>query len=263
MPTTNALWCLRLCVAVQCLSAARNAWEGVDAIHEWLFEKAGLLEAANLTGQIAAVLLMIVAVSAILKPQRWLLALCCLWMFAIAFATKDNPGSESDTLALLAHAVRIALPIGLALLLPKSKKRIFGADAPPPIATWLLVLGCSATFAAHGIEAVRHNPEFTMLIFGSADWINWEPSQANVETILTVIGVHDFILVALLLLRRWRWVAGWMAFWGFTTALSRMTAMGDDVWYETFIRVANGGVPLALFLAWWQLVSPNAHRRHS
>ena len=79
-------------------------------------------------------------------------------------------------------------------------------------------------------------------------------SQASAEQLLTVIGLQDFILAALLLLRRWRWIAGWMAIWGLATALSRVTSMGVDSWHQSVLRLANGGVPLTLFLAWHHLI---------
>ena len=123
---------------------------------------------------------------------------------------------------------------------------------------WLLLLGASSTFIAHGIEAFEHYGRFVDLLIGSASRVGLRLSQSSAETALTVIGVQDFLLVALLLLRRWRWVAGWMAFWGFATALSRMTTMGSGSWHQTAVRVANGGVPLAIFLAWRPLFRPNS-----
>ena len=39
-----------------------------------------------------------------------------------------------------------------------------------------------------------------------------------------------------------------MAFWGLVTALSRPLAMGLESWPETAVRIANGGLPLVLYI---------------
>ena len=256
--STSALWCLRVTVAGQCLAAARTAWVAGSEVNDWLFMKAGLPEdITSRIDQFAAGALLAVAASAIVRPIRALLLFSAAWMVAVAFAIWTNPGSMVDDLAPIAHAVRVAAPLGLKLLQPGSGKKLTRSTARASIALWVLLLGVAATFVAHGLEALQHHGKFVDLIIGSAKtWLGWSISQSDAERLLTVIGIQDLILVALLLLRRWLWVAGWMAFWVISTALSRMTSMGGGSWHQSLIRIANGGVPLALFLAWWQLVRP-------
>jgi len=220
--------------------------------------EAGLPEnVASLIDQLAAGVLLAVAVSAIVRPIRALLLFSAAWMVAVSFAIWTNPGSTVDDLAPIAHAVRVAAPLGLIFLLPRSGEKLTLGIARTSIALWILLLGAAATFVAHGLEALQHYGRFVDLIIGSAKtWLGWNVSQSNAENLLTAIGIHDLLLAALLLLRRWRWVAGWMALWGFITAFSRVTSTGGADWHQSLIRIANGGVPLALFLAWWQLVRP-------
>ena len=253
MPNT-ALWCLRLSVALQCFAAARIAWVAGSAVNGWLFMRAGLPEGVgSVTDQIAAIILLLVSASALFRPERILFLLGAAWMLAIALATFFNPGTTSDSLALCSHAVRIAAPLCLAIALPNHQAKLFGTITPSPTALWILLVGTAATFTAHGIEALQHYGRFVDLLIGSGQLLGLTLSQSSAESILTGIGLHDLLLVILLFSRRWRGIAGWMAIWGFATALSRMTTMGGDSWHQTAVRVANGGAPLTIFLAWTQL----------
>ena len=221
--------------------------------------KAGLPEhIGGSVDQIAAALLSCISIAVLLRPSKVACLLAAGWMFAVALATYLNPGTSVDSLSLFAHAVRFTAPLCLAFSLPSAKSQLFESTKISQTTVWLLLLGASSTFIAHGIEAFEHYGRFVDLLIGSANRVGLKLSQSNAEATLTVIGVQDFLLVALLLLRRWRWVAGWMAFWGFATALSRMTTMGSGSWHQTAVRVANGGVPLAIFLAWRPLFRPNS-----
>ena len=258
MPS-SALWCLRLTVALQCFAAGRIAWVAGSTVNGWLFMRAGFPESVGGTiDQVAAALLLFISAAIIIYPKRSFCFLAAGWMFALALTTYLNPGTSVDSLALFAHAVRFMAPLCLAFVLPSTKSELFEDLKVSQTTAWLLLLGASSTFIAHGIEAFEHYGRFIDLLIGSASRVGLKLSQSNAETTLTVIGVQDFLLVALLLLRRWRWVAGWMAFWGFATALSRMTTMGSGSWHQTAVRVANGGVPLAIFLAWRPLFRPNS-----
>jgi len=250
---------LRLTVAGQCIAAARNAWFASSEVNGWLFMKAGLPEhIASLADQVAAGVLLAVAASAIVRPIRALLFFNAAWMAAVALAVWDNPGTTVDALAPIAHGVRIAAPLGLALLTLRTGEELGGSSTRATLALWVLLVGVAATFVAHGLEALQHYGRFVDLIIGSAKrWLGWSITQARAEQLLTAIGVQDLILAVMLLSRRWRWVAGWMALWGICTALSRVTSMGGGSWHQSLIRIANGGVPLALFLGWWHLVRPS------
>ena len=195
-----------------------------------------------------------VMISALVRPSRALMLAGATWILGIALARWDNPGAAADHLAPISHAVRIGSLLALALLAGRRDP-----ERPPlgVAAGWVLLLGTSLTFVGHGIEALRHSGPFVDLMIGTVRrWTDLRLTQATAEDLLTVIGLQDLLLAGLLLLRRWRWIAGWMAFWGIVTALSRVTAMGMDSWYETVLRLANGGVPLTLFFAWQYLTRP-------
>jgi hypothetical protein len=248
-----ALWTLRLSIVALALASARNAWIPGSAINSWLFMKAGLPESvASGIDRFGAALMVGVGISALVRPSRVLLLAGATWMLCVAFARWDNPGATADGLAPLSHAVRIGALLALALLSgPSDLERRPSAG----LAGWVLLLGTSLTFVGHGIEALQHSGPFVDLIIGTVKrWTGHRLSQASAEQLLTVIGLQDFILAALLLLRRWRWIAGWMAIWGLATALSRVTSMGLDSWHHSLLRLANGGVPLTLFLAWHHLI---------
>ena len=255
-----ALWTLRLSIVALALASARNAWIPGSAINSWLFMKAGLPETvASGIDRFGAALMVGVVISALVRPSRVLLLAGATWMLCVAFARWDNPGATADGLAPLSHAVRIGALLALALL---SGRPDLERRPAAGLVGWVLLLGTSLTFVGHGIEALQHSGPFVDLIIGTVKrWTGHRLSQASAEQLLTVIGLQDFILAALLLLRRWRWIAGWMAIWGLATALSRVTSMGLDSWHHSLLRLANGGVPLTLFLAWHHLIKLSSTTR--
>jgi len=217
--------------------------------------KAGLSEGvASGADQVGAAIMAGVTVSALVRPSRVLMLAGATWILAIALARWDNPGAAADHLAPVSHAVRFCSLLALALL---AGKRDLECPAPMVAAGWVLLLGASLTFVGHGIEALRHSGPFVDLMIGTVRrWTDLRLTQATAEDLLTVIGLQDLLLAVLLLMRRWRWIAGWMALWGLVTALSRMTSMGMDSWHQSVLRLANGGAPLTLFLAWHHLTRP-------
>jgi hypothetical protein len=255
-----ALWTLRLSIAALALASARNAWVPGSAINSWLFMEAGLPESvASGIDRLGAAIMVGVVISALVRPSRVLLLTGATWMLCVALARWDNPGATADELAPLSHAVRIGALLALALLSgqPELERR-----SSAVLAGWVLLLGTSLTFVGHGIEALQHSGPFVDLMIGTVKrWTGQRLSQASAEQLLTVIGLQDFLLAALLLLRRWRWIAGWMAIWGLATALSRVTSMGVDSWHQSLLRLANGGVPLTLYLAWHHLIRSSSTTR--
>ena len=152
--------------------------------------------------------------------------------------------------AIAAHAVRIFSPVALvALLCAGGESDASGRSTI--IGEWLLRLAIVATFVTHGVEAIRLNPAFVDLLIGSAENL-LGLTQTVTNVLLYIIGAIDIVLAVLLLGTRWRWVPAYLAFWGFVTACSRITAAGligfAFAYPETLIRAANGGAPLALFI---------------
>jgi len=218
--------------------------------------KAGLSErVAAGADQVGAVMMVGVMVSALLRPSRVPMWAGATWLLALALARWDHPGEAADHLAPISHAVRMSALIALALL---SRERTHSGPRKMAAAGWALVVGTALTFCGHGIEALAHSGPFVDLMIGTARrWTDLRLAQATAEDLLTLIGLQDLLLAGLLLTRRWRWVAGWMALWGLATALSRVTSMGMDSWHQSVLRLANGGAPLTLFLAWPHLARPD------
>ena len=157
--------------------------------------------------------------------------------------------------AVAAHAARILSPIALiALLFARDNSR--SSQRWLTAGQWLLRWAIVATFVTHGVEAIRLNPAFVDLLIGSADnLLGLALSQSFTNILLYLIGAVDILMAVLLICTRWRWVAGYLAFWGFVTACSRITAAGligfASAYPETLIRAANGGAPLALLILCW------------
>jgi len=105
---------------------------------------------------------------------------------------------------------------------------------------WLLRVGVAGEFAGHGLLAIG----------GKADWIKWIAQMVNVNdltatSLLTLVGVSDLIVAAIILIRPMRPVLLWAAAWGFWTALVRpLVGIG---WLDFIERAANWAAPLALY----------------
>ncbi|MEO0478575.1 MAG: hypothetical protein AAF196_03755 [Planctomycetota bacterium] len=119
----------------------------------------------------------------------------------------------------------------------------------------LALLAIAATFIAHGVEAYLGRPSFVDLVhalhrrIGTKGW-----SDSDVESLLIAIAVIDWFAAATLLLGSVSRIAGpvrnyglgWMAVWGFVTALSRIVQTGETGIPEALIRAPHATLPLAL-----------------
>lgn len=184
-----------------------------------------------------------------------------LWQMTISTLHAYRGGGFMAEWSIAAHATRIFSPLALmALLCVRSESN---SSSPYPIVgDWILRWAIVVTFVTHGVEAIRLNPAFVDLLIGSASnllWLTLSESVANI--MLYIIGAIDVILAGLLIFMRWRWVPAYLAFWGFVTACSRITAAGligfASAYPETLIRAANGGAPLALFILCSVLAKPS------
>ena len=107
-------------------------------------------------------------------------------------------------------------------------------------AEWILRIGVAGEFIGHGAFAIQ----------GKADWVAWfakfgigDPVLAT--QILFLIGLLDFVVATIVLLRPVKSVLLWAAFWGFFTALVR-PIVGQPIW-DFIERFANWAAPLALY----------------
>lgn len=177
-----------------------------------------------------------------------LLFITC-WMLTIALFSMWRGGPYAEWV-LGEWAARFAVPLTMLALLPtRAHPRI----PERRMTDWMGILrfATAMTFIVHGWKALEHYPPFMDLVFGTFQRANLpEPQQVDVQAALTVIGVLDLLVAALIVMTRWPGVAFYMATWGFITAASRVTSAGWNAYAEMLLRAANGGVPLVLFLYW-------------
>ena len=166
-------------------------------------------------------------------------------MLAVFKMLNSEGGPIYDRFAPAAQAIRIFFPLALFLLVSSKPGR-------HAVAWWGIRICTALTFITHGAECFFAHPGFIDLIIGSAYRIlEWEISESQARGLMVGIGVMDIGMALLLVGRRWRAIALWMAFWGGLAACSRVMSGGWEYnWYKTLLRVANSGGPLVLFL-WW------------
>jgi len=190
-------------------------------------------------------------------------ALLCFvagWVFANSVLSwQMNVEDEFAATDSFGHAVRFVAPVVLLA---------FGTGTGSYLKLeWLLRIAIASTFIGHGLAAYWLKPGFVDLIVGTMDTFfgdDWRlAGQRESFALVTLpwIGRLDFLLAALILIpfKRLRTVALWMAIWGFVTAVSRVTAFGWERWPDFLIRMANGGLPLLLWLEW----KTSSNRPHS
>ncbi len=266
------LWTLRIVIAIQCMGAAGcylfSSNESESDIFGILFFDLGwpekLAQTTDDAGAYGCLVsaLVLIAVGLFwprgLEPQKWsqtrmvcagleyaALIFVAVWFFLLAAAHTARGGSFSE-FAIGDHAVRFITPLTLLLLL-----RSFSAVSIrlARAAAMLLTFAVVATFASHGYVAQRlHGPFVDLILLTDMNCFHLGIEQSTAETLLKIIGWADILVGVLLLMTRWKVVAGYMIIWGLITASSRMTAFGIPAWPETLIRVANGGAPLVLLL---------------
>lgn len=203
-------------------------------------------EAAAVKLEYAAAYGLLACVPFVFWRTAWpVLKLIAAWLLFTAIATTLIEPWHPE-LELAAHAARYLAPLSVAALSikPDSRNR--------RLAEWLLRVGVGATFIAHGFEALLMRAQFIDYLIGSA-WklVSYDLPEAGARGVLLGIGIIDVAVgAAILIPRRWRALALWLAFWGLLTACVRIVYMGWGNWPETLIRVTNGAVPLTLFFLW-------------
>lgn len=247
-------WPIRVLSVVVCgsaLGAAFVAYNHASSVNSLLFIELGWDEGmARCVDVVAAILLILSAALVLLAgagSSRTRLAACTLigvWFLGTGIATTIVGGNTYSHLAVPAGAARILAPAGLVMLA--------GAESYRRGAERLLALGVAVVFGTHGYEALAQNPRFIDLIILSADrWQDWlQISEASARSMLMAIGVIDVLVAGLVLRFRWPALALYLLLWGALTAASRWAALGTEAWPQVALRLANGGIPLVLFLLW-------------
>lgn len=268
------IWCLRLVTVTQCIGLAGcyvlATAERESEIYGWLFFDLGWSESWSQGlddfGSYACLIgAMVLLISGLLgslalgvprkRRQRWqswlelpVLIFVSLWCLLLAL-TETLRGGLFTEWAIAEQAVRYATPVALGWLLI-SQARGLSQQAIKRV-TLLLLLAAFSTFLVHGFKAVlAYGPFVDLLLLSEQRWLEQGMEQgmeqATAETLLVFIGWLDIGLAIGLLLTRWRIIACYMAFWGFLTAASRVTAFGAEAWPEMLVRAANGGALMAL-----------------
>jgi hypothetical protein len=237
----GAEWVLRLAVAGAAIAGAWSAWAHYSELNSLLYAHAGVSESQARSVDVGcAVGLLLSAALALCGTRSWWIGFAALWFLGEAGARMLLRGHALPELALLAHSARYLLPLALLLA---SRERTGWAEG---CLRWAAAL----TFAAHGIEALNHVPGFLDLLLLTARRFGLPVSEAQAAGLLTVIGVLDLALAGLIVVRRVRGVALYMAFWGAVTLASRVTAGGLAQWQEALVRLPNAAAPAALFFLW-------------
>ncbi|MBX3460703.1 MAG: hypothetical protein KF696_12195 [Planctomycetes bacterium] len=240
-------------VALTCIGTAWSLLTASGPVFTLLWINFGWHEGSALAAERAAAFVMFVC--AALLPAVYarqtvacvvaaVVAGCWLALAAVAAALTE---SWQPWLIMPAQAARFGACFALVLLAVNR----WAALA-------LIVLCSSATFAAHGVEALLGRGLFIDFLIGGALRVGWQLPQATAAMMLFAIGVADLACAAALpAIARWRHrprvallVPGWMALWGLLTALVRTLEFGAPGGPETLIRVANGALPLTLLLVW-------------
>lgn len=270
-------WILRVGVALQCAAYAWLVGYVLESpLLTWLWEPPdvgglGLGEAAALPiVRVVGVVFALAAVSALTRPSRALLLTVGLLQLTIAVAAwQTYEGFPVDirwlgngalhSLALhivplfplAASAARIAAPFALVLVHWSRYRALLGI-AITPTCEWLLRIALALTFAAHGVEALQHRGSFVdMLITASQHLLQRRMPESLATGLLIAVGSIDLVLAAIVVFRRWRQVALYMAFWGIITASARLIVLPWGTgWYEFAIRASHWALPLVLYYAW-------------
>lgn len=159
--------------------------------------------------------------------------------------------------SVFAHAIRYILPLCLFMYLRPNQDKSFEKGA------YLLRLGLSLTFIAHGFEALFLNPKFIdYLITFFNDFLNYDISENNVHKILFAIAIIDIFVGLLLVFKTHLWLLLWLAFWGGLTALWRLYYYDFDGELQFLLRSSHWLVPIFLIFHKKTYLFNNDKRMH-
>ena len=235
---------LRVAIALTCVGVAGQLLMYSGPVLSWLWMEQSWSEAAALRVEHAAAHALLACIPFLFVRKAWpVTKLIAAWLLITAIAG-TLIGTWHPWLTPGAQAVRCLSPLALAALSTEKRN--------DRLAEWLLRVGIGATFIFHGIEALLTKAIFVDYLIAAGDKLLLaDITESTARSALIVIGVVDVAVgVAILLPKRLRPVAYWMAFWGFFTAFSRIVYMGWDNWPELLIRVTNGAAPLTLAVLW-------------
>jgi len=169
--------------------------------------------------------------------KRQFLIPISLFFFSISFFKYVQGGFFGSDLVVYAHLARIVFPLFLVFKSDIYKK-------------WVLLIGVASTFIFHGIEAMMGNPEFLdLFIYFYSVIFKSFPSEQLSTQIIYWVGVSDILVgVLALIFRKNIFIIGYLAFWGFFTALLRPIFYGQDGIIPFFERVPHFAAPILIIL---------------
>jgi len=171
-----------------------------------------------------------------------------LYIYIEAWAGYTQGGYRFSELTLGAHALRYFTPLALAILVVPTVK-IFKNINRRTAAAWILRIGIATVFITHGVECLKQNPIFIDLIIGGANNIlGFRPTETTALQLMQLIGWIDIMVAFLLLLKPLKGILAWTFFWGFITALSRMTSLGEGAYTEVLLRASHILAPVVLYI---------------
>lgn len=248
---------LRVAIALTCAGVAAQLLMYGGPVLSWLWMEQNWSEASALRLEHAAAFALLASVPFLFWRKAWPVAMPAAgWLLLTAIAATLIETWHPELIPG-AHAARYLAPLALCALsfqTPDSRR-----------AEWLLRVGAGATFIGHGIQALLLRAEFIDYLIAAGDkLVSVDVGESTARTALVVIGVVDVLVgIAIVMPKRLRAVACWMAFWGFLTALSRVVYMGWGNWPELLMRVTNGAVPLTLAVLWARENQREAIEQHA
>jgi len=245
--SSTAEWILAIALLGQTLGGAIKALRRSTSLNTTLFLNADWDESlAQAVDEGTALLALAAAVSMLWRPTRLAAAIIGVHVALIAASSWVQGASYFEGLTIPAYGMRMGTPWVFLLILA----------ARPKAAEVLARIACAATFAAHGIEAWKGQPNFVdlLLTFGHNLFGVWWP-QSTLLGVLKVIGAVDLACAAAILfvpskLTLARGLALYMGFWGGITAISRIVQFGLPGVDLTLWRSTHAGLAIALFFIW-------------
>ncbi|MCC5839409.1 MAG: hypothetical protein JJT96_04720 [Opitutales bacterium] len=178
-------------------------------------------------------------------PKRWggLAAIAGLLVLIEAVVGTINGGYAFSQWSVPTRTLRILLPV--ILLVWVFRAQLARAET---VCEWLLRGGIALVFATHGLEAFFGHPAFQDYLIGTAEVVfGLEWVESDIQVLLWGIALLDGVVAVLVLFVSWRGLFAWLAFWGFITALARLTTYGMPAYPELLLRFPHFCAPLALW----------------
>jgi len=248
-PMAAAGWLLRLAVAGFCAGAAASLLLQMGSgLGSYFFLEHAVPDTRTGYGErIAAYTLLAVGLLTVIKPHWLFLAPLAALVILEACARVFNGGAPFAEWTVYAYALRYVAPVALLLLVIRRPANRLSPAGQARLTAWVLRVAIAVVFICHGVEAFLQHPRFLDYIIGSADrMLGLGISEAQAGMLLRIIGIVDVAVAFVVLIRPYRGVLYWMAFWGLITALARVTTYGFDVYYEVLVRFPHFLAPLAV-----------------